>query len=157
MSRRTNTLAPRRATRRTPTPPAALLLALAVLSAAGCASRGVHPVRLAEPDSPSATLRNTKADGVETYVVSVDGQPVPYKKIVVSADLSAPLILPAGVRRLEVTIAEGNALWGQIFEHPFAAGHAYQLTSTRRGENRLVVVADQTTGTQTVIEKPRRP
>ena len=157
MSGRTNTPATHRTTRRAAARPAAAWLALALLSATGCASRGVHPVRIAEPDAPSATLRNTKADGVETYLVSVDGRPVPYKKIVVSADLSVPVILPAGVRHLEVTIAEANALWGQMFDYSFVAGHAYELTSTRRGENRLVVVVDQTTGTRLVIEKPKRP
>jgi len=141
--------------------PAAAMLLLAVLSGAGCASRGVHPVRIAAPDSPSASVRNSKGDAIETYLVSVDGRPVPYRKIVVSPDLSVPVILPAGTRRLEVTISEftsrGETLYGYTFDYPFVAGHDYELTQTKSDDRRVVVVVDATAGTRLVIAKPKRP
>jgi hypothetical protein len=135
----------------------AALLAL-VLAAAGCSSGPPRPIRLAPQDAPSATVRNIDEGfiGVEVYLVSVDGRPVPYRRLPLGHDTSVPVILPAGVRRLEVTIEEGAYLWGYVFDYPFTAGHSYTLTYTRQGDRR-VVVYDRTTRTKVVIEKPNAP
>ena len=132
-------------------------VALLLACAAGCSHKAapVRAVSLA-PGEPTATVWNTQDGPVSTYLVSVDEKPLPYKRVLFTHDTSPPVIVPAGVRRLEVTIDHGNRVVGVTFNFPLQAGHRYQVQRAHTPGDTVEVV-DLTADTAVRIEAPKRP
>ena len=134
------------------------LVAMVAMLSGGCGGyRPKPPIRAigVTADTPTAKVWNTEGDGCVTYLVSVDGKRVPYKGVLFSHDTTPPVLIPAGVRRLEVTIETGNYLTGWVFDFPFTAGHEYTLQRAT-GKDDRVVVFNITTKRPVVIQKPKR-
>ena len=125
----------------------AVLLAALLAPGGGCGhgSRPVHAAALA-PGVPTATAWNTRDGDTDAYLVSVDDKPVPYKQVLFFHDTAQPVIVPAGVHRLEVTIDHRNRVAGVKFDFSFQAGHVYLIQHVR-GRDDQVEMVDETAGT----------
>ena len=135
---------------------AAAVLALLLSCAGGCAHKA-QPVRAVslQPGEPTATVWNTHDGSVETYLVSVDEKRLPYKRVLFWHETAPPIIVPAGVHRLEVTIDHGNRLTGVNFDFRLEAGHRDQVQRARVAQDQVEVV-DLTADRAVRIAAPRR-
>ena len=102
--------------------------------------RLAHPRDRRAPGQPTAKVWNTQDGSVSTYIVSLDGKAIPYKRVLLFHETGPPVIVPAGVHRLEVTIDHGNWVSGVKCDFPFQSGRRYQVQRARGREDRVEVV-----------------
>jgi len=135
---------------------AALALA-AVAPLCGCGSSKRKPPLTTFPmaaDSPSAIVRNTRGIAFSTYLVSVDGNDVPYGPTLFGRDTTRPVRVPAGPHAVQVTVDGENIAFFWTFVYDFIAGHNYRFDHAGAFDQH-VRVKDETAGTSTVMPEAK--
>ena len=134
-----------------------MAVVIAAVLLGGCASKSKTPLTVGAlgPGVPSATVRNTAGWAFSTYLVSVDGMPVRYKRALFGSDTATSVMVPAGVHEVKVNVASAHVTYIWWFGHDFVAGHTYRFDHAGAFDQR-VRVFDETTGTSQVIKTRKK-
>ena len=124
----------------------------------GCGSVKRAPPLTTYPmaaDSPSAIVRNTGGIAFSTYLVSVDGNQVPYAPNLLGPNISQRVRVPAGPHVVQVNVDGQNIVFFWTFPYDFVAGHEYRLDHAGAFDQH-VRVKDETAGTSTVMPEAKK-
>jgi hypothetical protein len=135
------------------------VLALAgIIGLCGCGSVKRAPPLTTYPmaaDSPSAIVRNTGGIAFSTYLVSVDGNQVPYGPNLIGPNISQRVRVPAGPHAVQVNVDGQNIVFFWTFVYDFIDGHEYRLDHAGAFDQH-VRVKDETAGTSKVMREAKK-